>query len=906
MTAPTLDTSYRPSLPTVLAGSSNPSGIAVAALLPDGSVGNGAPEAIAITALDTSLGAWQYSVNGGASWLTIDADLINSTSNELALLLGPTAKLRLLPFGQLHGALDRAITFRAWDMSAGAEGDYYTIDEVGGVSSFSTDRGHASLSVAGANAAPAFVAANGDGVVLEAISDSSWSLYDLGRSVSVQPDGKIVVAGISYDTFNPSVDDKYVSSALRLNPDGSLDTSFSGDGKLFTLLANRTFQDQAGGLVQPDGKVVVAGNFHDDFGVTRFNADGTPDTSFGQDGVRRVAGTTSGLRSLSLQADGKLILAGHDLVRLNADGSTDTSFGVLGVAHGFDEAYYVGVTLQADGKIVMSGRSDSYDFQLARLNADGTVDSSFGKGGRATIEVGGQDMGFSVAVQPDGKIVVAGQSEVGVITDICVLRVNADGSLDTGFSGDGKLAIDLGGAYENVQSVLLQPDGKIVLAGFSMNPGKAEFALLRLDPNGDLDRTFGTAGKLLLPLGPGDSVGYSVALQSDGKLVLAGQSDYSAGQGPLVHGIAVLRVNADGSLDSDFGGVASGATAYTPLDAPVVLDAARGIYDPELAALNGGSGDYGGASVSLARHGGAVSADQFGGSGELSLLAGSAMLEGVNVGTVSNGGGALQITFNHAATQARVNAVLSSISYANSSSHPPASVQIDWHFDDGNSGSQGSGGAQGVTVSTSVQMPVAVPGLPATPGGTVVAGDGNGDGIADSAQSAVTSAAIFQSGSAASNPGNAPTIYVTLAANAPGGGADAGVQIGAFAQQDAPAHLPAGMQMPLGRFDFSATLAQPAATEAFSLFVDTSLGANGYWVENNGVWVNLASAAYGGQIVALEGGKTRLDFKLTDGGAFDTDHAANGSIDNVGAVGAMPLTLVGFAPPAPQAGGHWF
>ncbi|MCX7200011.1 MAG: hypothetical protein NTW37_19060, partial [Proteobacteria bacterium] len=140
-TAPVLDTSASPTLGSVLEGATNPAGASVAAIVVDGSITDAdgvALEAIAITALDTSLGTWQYSLDVGTSWLTIDAAKINSQTNELALLLGPTASIRMLPFGDLNGTLSTAITFRAWDMSSGATGDYTVITNPGtGSSAFS-------------------------------------------------------------------------------------------------------------------------------------------------------------------------------------------------------------------------------------------------------------------------------------------------------------------------------------------------------------------------------------------------------------------------------------------------------------------------------------------------------------------------------------------------------------------------------------------------------------------------------------------------------------------------------------------------------------------------------------------------------------------------------------------------
>ena len=171
---PALNATASPAMPSILEGVTHPSGITVAALVVDGSITNGAVagEAIAINALDTSLGTWQYSTDGGANWLTIDAAKINSSTNELALLLGPTASIRMLPFGDLNGTLTAAITFRAWGMASGASGDYVVITDPGDIalgSDFSGATDTASLTVTAVNDAP-----SGTSATLTTNEDTPW------------------------------------------------------------------------------------------------------------------------------------------------------------------------------------------------------------------------------------------------------------------------------------------------------------------------------------------------------------------------------------------------------------------------------------------------------------------------------------------------------------------------------------------------------------------------------------------------------------------------------------------------------------------------------------------------------------------------------------------------------------
>lgn len=191
------------------------------------------------------------------------------------------------------------------------------------------------------------------------------------------------------------------------------------------------------------------------------------------------------------------------------------------------------------------------------------------------------------------------------------------------------------------------------------------------------------------------------------------------------------------------------------------------------------------------------------------------------------------------------------------------------------------------------------PGLSAVDRAQHLLGDGNGDGLADAQQANVVSSPV-------QGPGNS-ALYATLVAEALLGQSAAGTHaaITAFAQLAASSDIPAEMDMALGLIDFSATLDQPGQTRSFSLYVDASLGVNGFWQQSsNGIWTNLASATYGGQVSNADG-KTRLDFQLSDGGAFDTDGLANGVIHDIGAAAFMALSLVGYAPP-PLDTNYWF
>ncbi|MFN9912689.1 MAG: delta-60 repeat domain-containing protein, partial [Pirellulaceae bacterium] len=463
--APVLNASASPSMGLVLEGATNPSGVTVAALVVDGSITDQdgtAVKAIAITGLNTSLGTWQYSLDGGTNWLTINAELINSSTNELTLLLGPTAQLRLIPFGDLSGSVSDAITFRAWDQTSGSEGQYAIISSTGGTCAFSSATDTASITVTAINDSPTFL--SGDGIVMTLIGTGA----DQGLSVAVQPDGKVLVGG--YARIGTTDD----FALVRYNADGSLDSSFGTGGMVTTAIGTGT--DWAQSLtIQPDGKIVVGGysliGGNWDFALVRYNANGTLDTSFGTGGMVMTAFGTSA-----------------------------------------DQGY--SVTIQPDGKIVVGGYASigsNNDFALVRYNADGTLDTSFGIGGMVTTAiVTGTDQGRSVTIQPDGKLVVAGWASNGSNNDFALVRYNANGTLDTSFGTGGKVTTPVGTSTDTGLSVTIQPDGKIVVAGYvTFGFSNIDFALVRYNADGSRDTTFGTGGKVTTAVGTGYDVGLS-------------------------------------------------------------------------------------------------------------------------------------------------------------------------------------------------------------------------------------------------------------------------------------------------------------------------------------------------------------------------------------------------------------
>ena len=569
------------------------------------------------------------------------------------------------------------------------------------------------VTVTAVNDAPAF--GPGDGVLTTTIGAGN----DEGSEVTVQADGKILVAGTSHNGTNNDF------TLTRYNSDGSLDTSFSGDGKL-TIAIGSGDDYGTSVTVQADGKILLAGTSFNggnpDFALVRYNSDGTLDTSFGGgDGIVTTA-IGSGYdwaSSVTVQADGKILAGGYGnngidsdfaLVRYNSDGSLDTSFstdGILTIAIGAgSEDYADSVTLQADGKILLAGTSfngGNAVFALVRVNSDGTLDTSFGGGdGKLTTAIGaGTDYGRSVTVQTDGKILFAGSSSNGSNDDVALVRYNSDGTLDTSFGGgDGILTTAIGTGGDTGFSVTVQADGKILVAGSAHNGSNYDFAVVRYNSDGTLDTSFSGDGMLITAIGTGDDYSYSVTAQADGKILVAGQ-----GYNGTNNDFALVRYNSDGSLDTSFDVVTTlgGTVAFTEGGSAVVLDANVQVLDAELSAAN----NFSGATLTLTRNGGANAQDVYSATGTLSSIAaasGNLIVGGVTIGTYTNSAGTLVFTFNANATNALVNSAMQQVAYSNSSDAPPASAQINWTFSDGNTGSQGTGGALQATGSVTVTI----------------------------------------------------------------------------------------------------------------------------------------------------------------------------------------------------------
>ena len=359
------------------------------------------------------------------------------------------------------------------------------------------------------------------------VTTSIGNSYEIATSVVIQTDGKIVAAGYSYNGSNEDF------ALVRYNTDGSLDTSFGTGGKTTTPIANAN--DEAySAAIQPDGRIVVGGyssnGSNNDFALVRYHTDGSLDTTFGTGGkvIMQFGSANDIIRAVVIQTDGKIVALG----------------------------YFFNVS--------------NNDFALARYNTDGSLDPSFGTNGKVSTAIGNStDEIFSAVIQTNGKIVIAGCTNNGLNNDFALARYNADGSLDTSFGTGGKVSTPFGSSFDIANSVALQTDGKIVAAGFSRNPANEDFALARYNTDGSLDPSFGTGGKVTTQFGTSFEIAYAAAIQTDGKIVAVGYSRIGS-----TEDFALARYNADGSsgiiaandVNISFSKITqSGNTVATPL-----------------------------------------------------------------------------------------------------------------------------------------------------------------------------------------------------------------------------------------------------------------------------------------------------------------------------------------------------
>lgn len=366
---------------------------------------------------------------------------------------------------------------------------------------------------------------------------------DVSAGSVLQPDGKIIIAGTCLGAINNDF------CLVRYTAAGLIDTTFGTGGRVVTPIGIDNDTATAVAL-QRDGKIVVAGWCSSvgsrNFCLARFTASGALDPTFNGTGIvfTLTPGDDRRAYAVLVQHDGRIVAAGtcygggnldFCLSRYNADGSLDTTFNATGRVStpiGGADAVGTAITQQADGRLVVGGYCGvlDIDFCVARYNVDGTLDASFNGTGSALTSFGTTlDYVTSIALQPDGRILLAGRCASGLAGDVCLVRYTPSGSLDTTFNATGKLVSSIGTARnDRVNGMVLQPDGRIIVGGYC-DRGFFEFCAARYHPDGTLDTSFSSGGSgvagpgaMIRPVAARDDEATGVLLQADGKIVLTG------------------------------------------------------------------------------------------------------------------------------------------------------------------------------------------------------------------------------------------------------------------------------------------------------------------------------------------------------------------------------------------------
>jgi uncharacterized delta-60 repeat protein len=385
---------------------------------------------------------------------------------------------------------------------------------------------------------------DGDGLVTTAIG----SFHVRGKAVAIQSDGKIVVAGTQFITH---VDGEFV--VVRYNNDGSLDTTFNYDGIVTTNISNYRDDIVNDIFIQEDGKIVIVGYSVDNanidavvWALVRFNPDGSLDASFDGDGkvTTDLGPFHDTAKSAAIQSDGKIVVVGFTnsisqydglrksdiaVVRYNTNGSLDTSFGTNGIviteSQGGLSSSANSVAIQSDGRIVVAGEINGMsDLALIRYNNNGSVDTSFDGDGIRTINAAIASEPPKIALH-NGKIVFVSYRYFDRY--FYIARFNHDGSLDASFDSDGQVITSFNYAIA-LGDVAIQSDGKILITGSGVPVDNLDFLLMRYLENGSLDSSFGTNGVLTTDFGTkqGD-LATDIGIQSDEKIIVVGHHNNS-------------------------------------------------------------------------------------------------------------------------------------------------------------------------------------------------------------------------------------------------------------------------------------------------------------------------------------------------------------------------------------------
>ncbi len=393
---------------------------------------------------------------------------------------------------------------------------------------------------------------------------SSDAVAITGCHAVSQADGKLVVAGVS-ENNNLNLNNPSNVVVARFNVDGRVDTTFNGTGiNLLDFNYNEVINAVS---IQTDQKIIVAGEYWDEdiatnfhILIVRYNSDGSIDPTF--NGITNFGNNQVKIQSIAIETNGKIVVGGSALngvakpliARYDSDGNLDSSFNGVGIEYigsGNNNSTINSLAIQNDGKIIATGLlptgSSTFDFAAARLNADGGLDSTFATDGIQKINFGTTAYQNSMTLQTDGKIILAGYTTNGNDSDFAIARLNINGSIDSTFNGDGRLTTDFGSHGDYANWITLQNDGKIMCIGYTTTALNKEIAAARYNSNGSLDNTFNNDGLLVDTINFGNTYYTYSAVQKDGKLIAAGYA-----WNGINYDFAIARYNIDGSLDNTF------------------------------------------------------------------------------------------------------------------------------------------------------------------------------------------------------------------------------------------------------------------------------------------------------------------------------------------------------------------
>jgi uncharacterized delta-60 repeat protein len=364
---------------------------------------------------------------------------------------------------------------------------------------------------------------------------------DIANAVAIRPNGKIVAAGYSLNAVNASSNNDF--ALVGYNADGGLDYTFGNNALVKTEFIAFSNEEIKALAIQPDGKIIAAGTVGSgaatNIVVARYAADGSGlDATFGVNGriIVDFSGTQENVFCMTLLSDGKILVAGSvangtntdiAVIKLTSLGGLDGTFNATGrfstnIGAGYTYALARGIAIQTDNKIVLGVYANG-DFGIVRLNATGVLDTSFDTDGKvtATFSANTFEEVSGVFVLPDGKIIVSGNTDfVGGQDDFAVMRFNTDGSLDNTFGSGGRTLTGFNINSGDLSTAMaVYPNGKIVVAG---QAGYGTIALCRFNANGTIDTGFDDDGKITFEIGNGIDQVKAITLQTDGKIILAG------------------------------------------------------------------------------------------------------------------------------------------------------------------------------------------------------------------------------------------------------------------------------------------------------------------------------------------------------------------------------------------------